>query len=88
MRGMKLQVVAITGGMTMLLMLAGCGKKSDLAQQKNQKPSTTQAGLEDSRIPPARRAEIERIMAQQKMGTDELGAKRAAASQAAAMKQH
>lgn len=64
MRRMKRQIVAMTGAMTMLLMLAGCGTKSDLAQRKNQKPSTMQAGLEDSRIPLARRAEIERIMAQ------------------------
>lgn len=90
MRQIELRIVAVTGVITMLLALAGCGTKNDLSQQKgSQTPATVQAGLNDNRIPPERRAQIEQMMAQQKMGNDELGAKRAAAEkQAAAMKQH
>ena len=90
MRQVELRIVAVTGVITMLLALAGCGAKKDLSQQQaSQKPSTVQAGLNDNRIPPERRAQIEQMMAQQQMGNDELGAKRAAAEkQAAAMKQH
>ncbi|MBC8135748.1 MAG: hypothetical protein H8F28_07680 [Fibrella sp.] len=89
MRQIELRIVALTGAMAMLLTLVGCGAKDDLSSQKTGKQSVTapQPGLEDSRIPPARKAEIEAIIARQKSGADEIGAKRqAAANQAASMK--
>ncbi|MBC7806960.1 MAG: hypothetical protein H7145_12505 [Akkermansiaceae bacterium] len=79
------RVAAVTGALAMLLASAGCGTKTDSSQQQTQKtPATVPAGLEDSRIPPARKAQIEAIIAQQKAGAADIRAKRPAAMNPAA----